>query len=116
MHPPIVSEHPLYTLLREGRVEEFNRRRAAGEPCTLRGHDLSRLDLRGLDAAGLDLRDCYFRMSDLRGIDFRTARLEGASFAQAHLSGCYFPAGLRAEELALSIAQGTRVRLGEGQG
>ena len=86
----------LYALLRAGEVEEFNRRRSAGETCALRGTDLSRLDLRKLDARGLDLRDCYFRMSDLRGVDFREARMEGASLAQAHVSGCYFPAEISA--------------------
>lgn len=100
----------LYSLLRAGEVEEFNRRRAAGETCELRGTDLSRLDLRKLDARGLDLRDCYFRMSDLRGVDFREARLEGASLAQAHVSGCYFPDEIPAAELQLALEHGTRIR------
>lgn len=100
----------LYALLRTGEVEEFNRRRNAGESCALRGADLSRLDLRKLDARGLDLRDCYFRMSDLRGVDFREARLEGASLAQAHVSGCYFPAEISAVELQLALEHGTRIR------
>ncbi len=110
MHRPRINDDPLYGLLREGRIEDFNRRRAAGETCALAGTDLSRLDLRGLDARGLDLRDCYFRMSDLRGIDLREALVGGASFAGANVSGCYFPAALGAAELQLSVALGTRVR------
>lgn len=110
MSRPRILDHPLYQLLRDEQVEEFNRRRAAGENVDLSGADLSRLDLRGLDARGLDLRDCYFRMSDLRGIDFRETLLEGASFAQANVSGCYFPRELAAEELVCSLANGTRVR------
>lgn len=110
MTRPTLLDDPLYRLLREGRIPEFNQRRAEGAPCDLRGADLSRLDLRGLAADGLDFSDAYFRMADLRGIDFRAARLEGASFANAHVSGCYFPAPLRAEELAFSLAHGTRVR------
>ena len=34
---PRLSADPLYRLLREGRVEEFNRRRKAGEAVDLRG-------------------------------------------------------------------------------
>lgn len=107
---PHRPDHPLYRLLREGEVEEFNRRVAAGESCDLRGADLSRLDLRRMDARGLDLTDCYFRMTDLRGVDFRGARLEGASLAGAHVSGAYFPPDIAAEEIALSLTHGTRLR------
>ncbi|MGE0386244.1 MAG: pentapeptide repeat-containing protein [Gammaproteobacteria bacterium] len=110
MNRPRISDDPLYQLLREGDIKEFNRRRAAGEACVVAGCDLSRLDLRGMDARGLDFSDCYFRMSDVRGIDFRQSRLEGSSFAAANVSGCYFPPELRAEELQCSIAHGTRVR------
>jgi uncharacterized protein YjbI with pentapeptide repeats len=110
MSRPVMSKDPLFQLLRGEQVDEFNRRRAAGEVVDLRGTDLSRIDLRGLDARGLDLTDCYMRMSDLRGIDFREAHLEGVSFASANISGCYFPVELGPDELALSIAQGTRVR------
>jgi uncharacterized protein YjbI with pentapeptide repeats len=110
MAKPVMSRDPLFQLLREEQVAEFNRRRAAGAKVDLRGTDLSRIDLRGLEADGLDLSDCYLRMSDLRGVDFRRALLEGASFASANISGCYFPAELAPDELALSIAQGTRVR------
>ena len=113
MAKPKISTEPLYILLREGAIEEFNRRRAAGESCDLRGTDLSRLDLRGLDADGLDLADCYFRQSDLRGIDFRRAHLEGASFNHANISGCFFPCQLRPTELGFSLQHGTRVRYSE---
>lgn len=109
-HQSLNPPSPLYALLRAGEVEEFNRRRATGEACELRGADLSRLDLRKLEARGLDLRDCYFRMSDLRGVDLREAQLDGASFAEAHVSGCYFPAEISAAELQLALAHGTRIR------
>jgi uncharacterized protein YjbI with pentapeptide repeats len=107
---PLISSDPMYQLLREGRVEEFNARRAQGEACNLAGHDLSRLDLRGIDARGLDLTDCYFRAADLRGVDLRTARLEGASFAGANLSGAYLPKEVSACEIGFSISHGIRVR------
>lgn len=110
MAKPRMSDSPMYLLLRMGDVEEFNRRRAAGETCDLRGCDLSRLDLRELDARGLDMRDCYFRSSDLRGIDLRETLLEGASFAQAFVSGCYLPAELSPAEMMMALEHGTRVR------
>lgn len=101
---------PLYDLLREGHVEEFNRRRQAGETPDLRGTDLSHADLRGLDAAGLDMQDCALRQADLRGIDFRDTPLEGASINGAKISGTYFPKELAAEEINLSLQHGTRMR------
>ena len=110
MARPRIPENPMYHLLRESKVEEFNQRRQNGEQCDLCGCDFSRVDLREMHADGLDLSDCYFRMTDLRGLDLRNARLEGASFAGAHISGTYFPTELRADELLMSIEHGTRVR------
>ena len=107
---PAFKDDPLYRLLRAGKVEEFNQRRAAGEDCDLRGSDLRTLDLRKLDARGLDLRDCYLRQADLRGLDLRETQLEGASINAAKISGAYFPPELSAEEITLSLAHGTRMR------
>jgi uncharacterized protein YjbI with pentapeptide repeats len=104
------KQPPLHELLREGYVEEFNRRRAAGESCELKGADLRHADLRGLVAGGLDMQDCYLRQADLRGVDFRKARLEGASINGAKISGTYFPQELAAEEITLSLLHGTRMR------
>lgn len=113
-HGPRVLDHPLYVLLREENIAEFNRRRAAGEQVSLAGAMLRSLDLRGLDADGLDLRDACLRGCDLRGIDFRTALLDGATLTEARVSGCYFPAALSADELRLSLEKGTRLRLSAG--
>src|ERR1700722_1799320 len=66
---PRKSADPLYLLLREGRAEEFNRRRKAGASCDLRGCDFRGVDLRGVDVASIDFSDCYFRQADLRGLD-----------------------------------------------
>lgn len=110
MPKPRIGPCPMFGLLRDGKIQEFNDRKAQGEPCDLRGTDLSRIDLREMDAEGLDLSDCYFRMSDLRGIDFRKTNLEGASIALANVSGCFFPAEITAEELQLALAHGTRIR------
>jgi len=107
---PQITDDPMYRLLREGAVEEFNTRRAAGETCDLSGCDFRTLDLRKLDANGLDLRDAYFRQTDLRGVDLSGANLEGASINAAKISGAYFPPELSAEELMLSLTHGTRMR------
>jgi uncharacterized protein YjbI with pentapeptide repeats len=102
---PLSYSDPLYQLLRDGNIIEFNRRKAAGEPTDLTHCDLRSLDLRGLDARGLDLRDCYFR-----GVDLSGANLEGASINEAKISGAYFPDALTPEEILLSVQFGTRMR------
>ncbi len=107
---PQIPDDPMYRLLREGDVEEFNTRRSGGEECDLRNCDFRTLDLRKLDARGLDLHDCYFRQTDLRGVDLSEANLEGASINAAKISGAYFPHALTAEELMLSLTHGTRMR------
>ena len=101
---------PLYQLLREGRGEEFNRRRKAGEKCDLRGADFRAIDLRGIEGAGIDFSDCYFRQADLRGLDLRTCGMAGASLHAAHVSGVYFPRELTAAEIEMSVRMGTRLR------
>lgn len=109
---PAIKDDPLYQLLRDGKVGEFNARRAAGESCDLTGTDFRGLDLRGLDAAGLDLSNSYFRQADLRGVDLSSANLTGASIHGAKISGAYFPADLSAEEIIMSLEHGTRLRYG----
>jgi uncharacterized protein YjbI with pentapeptide repeats len=105
-----ISNDPMYRLLREGCIKEFNVKRAGGEPVDLTRCDLRGLDLRGLNADGLDFSESYFRQADLRGVDFRRARLEGASINAAKISGAYFPVELSAGEIELSLLHGTRMR------
>ena len=105
-----ISKDPMYLLLREGCIKEFNAKKAAGDKCDLRACDLRGLDLRGLDADGLDLSDCYFRQSDLRGVDLSKANLDGASINACKISGVLFPAALSASEIELSLLHGTRMR------
>jgi uncharacterized protein YjbI with pentapeptide repeats len=107
---PSTYEDPLYRLLRDGNISEFNRRKAEGQRSDLTSCELRNLDLRGLDAAGLNFSNSHFREADLRGVDFSTARLEGASINDARISGAYFPAELTAEEIHLSVIYGTRMR------
>ena len=110
MASPEIEQSPLYHLLKNGNIEEFNRQRQTGATGNLRGVDLRHADLRGLDAAGLDLGDCYLRNADLRALDLRETNLEGASINSAKISGTYFPPTLSAEEITLSLVHGTRLR------
>ncbi|MCU7937113.1 MAG: pentapeptide repeat-containing protein [Candidatus Thiodiazotropha sp. (ex Dulcina madagascariensis)] len=111
MQKPEQKQDPMYLLLKEGKVEEFNRRRAEGETCDLQHADLRGVDLRDLDARDLDLSGAYLRHADLRGLNLSHTNLEGASINSAKISGTYFPAGLSAEEITLSLVHGTRLRI-----
>lgn len=110
MAVPQIKSDPLYLLLSNGEIEEFNRRMLGGETCDLTDCDFRGADLRGLDAAGLNFNGSYFRRADLRGIDFSVSRLEGASIHGAHIAGVYFPSALSPEEIKLSLLYGTRMR------
>lgn len=101
---------PLYRLLREGRIDEFNERKKKGEKMDLTDSDLGGLDLRDVDFKGLDLSGSYFLQTDLRGVDLSQTSLEGASLNGAKVSGTYFPKELPPEEIALSLTHGTRLR------
>lgn len=107
---PLNYDDPMYQLLRDGDIKEFNRRKAAGERCDLTACNFRNLDLRQLDASGLDFSHSYFRTTDLRGVDFSTARLEAVSIKAAKVSGTLFPAELSTEEIALSLEHGSRMR------
>ncbi len=111
MAEPIISDNPLYRLLREGNVVEFNQRVAAGEKAELIGCDFRHINLQSIITAGLDFSNSYFRQADLRGVDFSNCEsLEGASLHGAKISGTFFPSALRAEEILLSLEHGTRLR------
>lgn len=107
---PVISDDPLYQLLRHGKIEDFNTLKQGGEAVRLSGTDLRGLDLRGLDASGIDFSNAYFRQADVRGIDFSSCNLEGASIHAAKISGAYFPPQLDPEEITLSLIHGTRMR------
>jgi len=111
MTSPIISDNPLYRLLREGKIAEFNQRIASGEKAELSGCDFRHVNLEGLVADGLDFSNSYFRQSSLRGVDFsRCQTMIGASIHGAKISGAFFPEDIRAEEILLSLEHGTRIR------
>lgn len=107
---PRIKTDGLYQALREGHIEDFNRRSAAGETCDLTHCDFRSLDLRGWEAHGLDLSGGYFRNADLRGVDLSSCRLDGASFHDARVAGVLFPSEIGASEILMSVQLGTRVR------
>ena len=107
---PQVKDDPLFQLLKNGRIEEFNKHKAAGESCDLTHGDFRGLDLRDLDADGLDLCCSYFHQADLRGLDLRNTNMEGTSINGARIAGVYFSSKLSAEEIGLSLQHGTRMR------
>lgn len=107
---PEIKNDELYRLLREGKIDEFNQRKANGESCDLSGADFRSVDLTGIDADGLDFSNSYFRMANLRGVDFSNANLEGASIHGAQISGVYFPIEITCAEISLSLEHGTRMR------
>lgn len=111
MAEPLISEDPLYRLLRDGKVDEFNQRVAAGEKPELTGCDFRHINLKSINTTGLDFTNSYFRQADLRGVDFSyCVSLEGASLHGAKISGAYFPSAIRADEILLSLEHGTRIR------
>jgi len=107
---PEISQDPMYQHLRMDDTKAFNEMKEAGNTCVLVGVNLRGLDMRGLDAEGLDFSNSYMRNADLRGVDFRGAILEGVNIRGAKISGAYFPAEITAEEILLSLEQGTRLR------
>ncbi len=110
MAAPQVHTDPIYQLLYNENISEFNQRHEEAKSAMLRGGVYRNLDLRNMNADGLDFSNAYFRGADLRGIDFSKTNLEGASMIEAKISGCYFPHELSAEEIRLSVMTGTRLR------
>jgi uncharacterized protein YjbI with pentapeptide repeats len=99
----------LVRLLREEKVDDFNEH-VKSSPPQLDPADLRMVDLRRADLVKANLRGAYLRNADLRGVDLSDADLSGASLHDARISGCLFPASIPAEEITLSISQGTRMR------
>lgn len=108
--PEIDHNNAMYQLLREEKIEEFNKRKQAGEAVQLAHCDFRGLDLRGMDASGVDFTGSYFRQTDLRGINFSKSILRECSINGAKISGVYFPPELVPEEINMSLNHGTRMR------
>ena len=109
---PKLSTDPMYQLLREGKITEFNARFERGDKPELTNCDFRNVDLRGLEVTDTDFRGSYFRQADLRGLDLSKCNLEEASIHDAQISGTLFPKELSAQEILLSHQQGIRMRYG----
>ena len=107
---PLIYEDPLYQLLREGNVQEFNQRKTQGEKATSRVAISAISTCAGSTPPASTLPERYFRAADLRGVDFSKACLVGVSINGARISGAFFPVELSAEEISLSIQHRTRMR------
>ena len=109
---PKLSTDPMYKLLRDGKITEFNARFQAKEKPDFTNCDFRGVDLRGLEVTGVDFGGSYFRQADLRGVDLSHCNLDGASIHGAQISGVLFPRELSPQEIMLSHQQGTRMRYG----
>ena len=107
---PTISTDPMYQLLREGMITEFNARFEGGEKPILANCDFRGVDLRGMEVTGVDFSGCYFRQANMRGLDLSQCNLNGASIHGTNISGVLFPKELSAQEILLSHQQGTRLR------
>ena len=107
---PKFLEDEAFRSLRAGELERFHAEIAGRETVDFSNCDLRGTDLRGADLSKVVLRGCYLRDADLRGLDLSRLDLGGCSLLHAKVSGTLFPLNLRAEEIRLSLEQGTRLR------
>lgn len=106
---PLRRDSEWITPLREGDSEGFNKMAATRRP-ELETADLRLVDLRKFNVKNANFRDSYLRNADLRGVDLSQADLEGASLHAAQISGALLPLEIAADEIRLSVEQGTRMR------
>ncbi len=111
---PKRDEDPMFVLIRDEKIDEFNKKKAGGAEIDFTGRSFRGLDLRGMDTDGIDFSGSYFRNADLRGVNFSTCNMEGASIREAKVSGALFPKGIGADEITLSLTYGTRMRTSSG--
>ncbi len=64
MTGPIISDDPLYQLLRNADITGFNQARSEGKSCNLLGCDLTGLDLRRMIIKGRGEPDREFMLAD----------------------------------------------------
>jgi uncharacterized protein YjbI with pentapeptide repeats len=109
----LILPSPLVQLLRDERLDEFNELARQKAP-DLENADLRMVDLRKAYLVNANLNGAYLRNADMRGVDLSGATMAGASLHEARVSGCYFPPTISADEISLSVAIGTRMRVRPG--
>jgi uncharacterized protein YjbI with pentapeptide repeats len=105
-----IKRSPKPRLLFEENADEFNKLAGQDQIPDLTNQNLSDLDLREFNLKKANLTGCYLRGANLGGVDLSEANLDGASIKNAQISGCFFPRGLSATEIGLSLLHGTRMR------
>jgi len=110
MNRPKIIDDPAYHCLREDDAAGFRKHTEGRKEVDFSDTDLRGIDLHAVDLSKVKLRGAYLRDADLRGQDLRHMDLEGCSLLSARIGGTYFPANLSAQEIALSVQYGTRVR------
>ncbi|MBI1848793.1 MAG: pentapeptide repeat-containing protein [Planctomycetes bacterium] len=105
----LIRDNEWIRLLRDEKFDEFNRIAETTAP-NLENGDLRMIDLRKTNLRRANLKGAYLRDADLRGVDLSDALMDGASIHSSHLGGTLFPRSISAAEIALSHAQGTRMR------
>jgi len=108
---PERKESPLFEMLSDGKVDEFNAARANGETLDLENAMMRGFNLRKFNLTSISLKGAYLSQADLRGLDLRFCNLEGATIKNAKISGTYFPDNISAEEIKVSNELGIRMRL-----
>lgn len=115
MNQPKFINDDAFRALRAGDVEAFHRMTAGRETIDFSDGDLRAADFRKANLSKVILRGAYLKLADLRGCDLRHLDLEGCSLHQAKVGGAYFPNNLPAEEIRLSVQEGTRIRTCQGK-
>ncbi len=107
-------DDPAYKALRDGDRDAFTEFIANREKIDFSGCDLGGVDLRKVDISGVELRGARLKGADLRGLDLSDHNLDGVSINNARISGTLFPRDISADEIRMSLQEGTRIRHGEG--
>jgi uncharacterized protein YjbI with pentapeptide repeats len=108
------DDDPAYRVLREGDTPAFCILLADRSAVDFSYCDLGGVDLRTVEVGKILLRGARLKGADLRGLDLSQHDLHGVSINNARISGTLFPRDLSADELRLSLRDGTRLRHGKG--
>ena len=103
-------DDPAYQALREGDTATFSELTAGRGPVDFSYCDLGGVDLRKVDIVNIRLRGARLKGADLRGLDLSEHDLHGVTLNNARVSGVLFPAEISADEIRMSLQEGTRLR------
>jgi len=107
-------DDPAYKALRDGDREAFTAFIANRDVVDFSCCDLGGVDLRKVDITSIELHGARLKGADLRGLDLSKHSLDGVSINNARISGTLFPRDISADEIRMSLHEGTRIRHGSG--